>query len=164
MWSLPPPPPALTLARQLPPLSFQGFRAGMPVEQAGERIHTAGGSLGCKPTLDARMRDCTGAVRLPELPRAEVLVSSVHDSSAVIVLSFSGPTELAARWISELSERFGTPNQRGHAGRPRSWEWIRSGTMLRVTERKFGGGWETSVTLTHGPLLDGLGPTQPKPG
>src|SRR5690242_3119307 len=110
MW-LPPPPPALTTVGQLPPLSFQGFRAGMPVEQAAELIRAARGSLRCKPTLDARMRDCTGAVRLGELPHAEVLVSSVHDSSAVIVLSFSGAAELAARWIPELSERFGTPNQ-----------------------------------------------------
>ena len=135
----------------------------MPVAEAAKRLTTSGGTLSCRATLDWRMRDCTGSVRLPELPRLEILVSSVHDSAAVIVLSFHGPAELASRWIRSLTESFGTPNVQGRPGKPRSWQWIRTGTMLRVAERKSAGAWETSVTLTHGLLLDGLGPTQRKP-
>lgn len=157
------PPPASAPALQRPPLSFEGFRAGMPVAEAAQRIKASGGTLRCKATLDWRMRDCTGSLRLAELPPFEVLVSSVHDSAAVIVLSLRAAAEPASRWIPAFTETFGTPNLQGSAGKPRSWQWIRSGTMLRVVERKAAGGWEASITLTHGPLLDGLGPTQRKP-
>lgn len=154
---------AIVPAPQIPPLSFNGFRAGMPLAETVMRIKTSGGILNCKPTTDWRMRDCTGTLKLRELPPLEVLVSSVHDSAAVIVLSLHGTAELASRWIPDLTAAFGDPNQQGRSGRPRSWQWIRAGTMLRVAERKSAGAWETSVTLTHGPLLDGLGPTQRKP-
>jgi len=158
-----PPPPAIAPAAQYPPLGFHGFRAGMPVAEATDLIKASAGALGCKATPDWRMRDCTGSLRLPDLPRSGVLLSSVHDSAAVIVLSFRSAAELVSRWIPALSERFGTPNQQGSPGKPRSWQWIKTGTMLRVVQRKSGGAWEASVTLTHGPLLDGLGPTQRKP-
>lgn len=131
--------------------------------EAVARIKASGGTLTCKATLDWRMRDCTGSLKLPALPLLEVLVSSVHDSAAVIVLSLHGTAELASHWVAALTRSFGNPNHHGRPGGRAGWQWIRAGTMLRVAERKLAGAWETSVTLTHGPLLDGLGPTQRKP-
>ena len=144
----------------LPPLSFQGFQAGMPVPEAESFIRSSSGTLSCKTTLDWRMRDCTGRLRLAGSASAfEVLVSSVRDSSAVIVLSAKGVDRVATPWITELTERFGRPDYKQQSGQA-TWQWVRSGRMLRVIERKTAGQWETSVTLTHGPLLDGLGETQ----
>lgn len=151
------PPPIIAPAVQPPPpLSFLGFRAGMPVANAGSLIRAARGMLSCKPTTDSRMRECTG-----QLPRAgspvpfDVLISSVQDSSAVIVLSLRGGAGVS-RWVADLTRRFGRPNQR-QQGTQSSWQWIRDQKMLRVVERRAGGSREASVTLTHGPLLDGLG-------
>lgn len=155
-------PAALAPAPQTPsPLSFQGFQAGMPVRDAVAHIRGSAGSLSCKPTLDWRMRDCTGQVTLAGLRAPfDVLISSIHDSAAVIVLSTRSADRLAAPWVARLTEELGRPNQQRQPGGASSWQWIRAGKMLRVIERKSAGRWETSVTLTHGPLLDGLGPTQ----
>jgi hypothetical protein len=157
------PPPVIAPAVQNPPLSFNGFRAGMPLADAADRVKRLTGVLRCRATLDWRMRDCTGALKLPDLLPAEILISSVRDSAAVIVFSLHGTSKLASPWVAALTRDFGIPNHQGRPGRQQSWQWIRAGTMLRVAERKSAGGWETSVTLTHGPLLDGLGPTQHKP-
>jgi hypothetical protein len=157
------PPPVIAPAVQNPPLSFNGFRAGMPLPDAAERVKRLTGLLHCRATLDWRMRDCTGALKLPDLLRAEILISSVRDSAAVIVFSLHGTSRLASPWVAALTRDFGIPNHQGRPRRQQSWQWIRAGTMLRVAERKSAGGWETSVTLTHGPLLDGLGPTQRRP-
>jgi hypothetical protein len=151
------PPPAVAPAVQsLPPLSFQGFQAGMPVADAVSRIRANGGGLTCKSTTDARMRDCTGQMpRAGQSPPFQVLLSSVHDSAAVIVLSLAGATGVS-RWVADLTRQFGRPNYR-QRGTQSSWQWIRNRRMLRVAERKSGATREASVTLTHGPLLDGLG-------
>ena len=153
------PPPIVAAAPQtLPPLSFEGFRAGMLVADARAKIVAGGGRLSCKATTDQRMKDCTGT--LPAhgaLPAFELLISSIKDSSAVIVFSTSGSRRFSTTWVKQLTESFGRPN---HDDRPKalsSWQWIRQSRMLRVVERKKGVRWEASVTLTHGPLLDGLG-------
>jgi hypothetical protein len=151
-----PPPITAPAPQSLPPLSFLGFQAGMPVSEAVSRIRASRGTLICRSTTDPRLRDCTG-----QLPRAgqpssfQLLISSVHDSAAVIVLSLTGATSVS-RWVTELTREFGRPNRR-QQGTQSSWQWIRDRKMLRVTERSTGGRREASVTLTHGPLLDGLG-------
>jgi hypothetical protein len=157
-----PPPVVVPAVQTLPPLSFLGFRAGMPVHEAGSLIRAARGMLVCKATTDSRMRDCTGQLPQSELTTPfEVLISSVQDSSAVIVFSRRGGPSVS-RWVADLTRKFGRPNQK-QQGSQTSWQWIRDRKMLRVVERRAAGGREASVTLTHGPLLDGLGtpPSQP---
>ena len=147
------------LGHQLPPLSFSGFRPGMPVSDAVSLIRAAKGSLTCKSTTDARMKDCTGV--LPEsalAPSLDVLISSIKDSAAVIVFSHHGGTSPVTRWVTALTRSFGRPNHQEGSSQS-TWQWIRAGTMLRVVQRNLGARREASVTLTHGPLLDGLGST-----
>ncbi|HEV8355301.1 MAG TPA: hypothetical protein VGQ17_00875, partial [Gemmatimonadales bacterium] len=88
----PPPPraPIVAEAAQLPPLGFLGFRAGMAMAELRSLVQGASGRLGCKATSDPRMRECTGSFPLGEEPvrlQVGVLVSAVHDSAAVIVLT-----------------------------------------------------------------------------
>jgi len=158
-----PPPISASHIQALPPLSFLGFRAGMPVTEAVSLIRKSKGALTCKATADSRMRDCTGRVSTPETGTPlELLISSVHDSAAVIVFSLHGGTGPVARWVAALTTQFGRPNRQQHPGGRSSWQWIRARTMLRVAQRGSGPQAEASITLTHGPLLDGLGPAQSK--
>jgi hypothetical protein len=151
------------VSQDLPPLSFHGFRAGMPVRQATALIESIRGQLTCRASTDARMRECTGFI--PERgvtgPLA-VLISSVHDSAAVIVLSGTPPADLARTWIEDLAIDFGRPDYSAAPATQHTWQWVRRGRMLRVIVRNPGDTLETSVTLTHGPLLDGLGPPERK--
>lgn len=162
---LPPPPPAVqaALRQALPPLAFSGFRAGMPLPEARKLIQEAGGTLNCRPTSDPRMRDCTGALPLKRGERPlGLLISSIHDSAAVIVLSARALASISATWVGPLITQFGQPNRDSRPGGRKSWQWIRRSQMLRVVERKSGPWFEASGTLTDGPLLDGLGPPEKK--
>jgi hypothetical protein len=157
-------------APQLPALSFLGFRAGMPVAQARALIRAAGGSLECRMTSDPRMHECNGF--LPILQQAaretvSVLVSSVRDSAAVIVVSRHRGADEPTGLVATLTADFGTPNRQVGPGAQASWEWIRRGQKLVVAQRREENRLASSVTLTDGPLLDGLGspklkgPTRP---
>ena len=183
MSAAPPPPPApsaygylrqppavIAQVPQLPALSFLGFRAGMPVAQARALIRAAGGSLECRTTSDPRMHECNGF--LPILQQAaretvSVLVSSVHDSAAVIVVSRHRGADEPTGLVATLTADFGTPNRQVGPGAQASWEWIRRGQKLVVAQRREENRLASSVTLTDGPLLDGLGspklkgPTRP---
>ncbi len=160
----PAPPAAVTPAPQTPPpLSFIGFRARMSVADAEALTREAGGSLACKPASDRRIRECQGTFPLYGLTSPfAVLISSVNDSAAVIVLSHRRPGNAAEKWASALTLDFGTPNRNREQGIQMTWEWIRRGQMLRLVERKVGDHMEVAVTLTDGPLLDSLGPAKRK--
>ena len=159
------PPAVIAAAPQAqPPLRFLGFSAGMPTADAVSLLRGAGGTLTCKPTTDPRLKECNG--RLPRAGTAtafEVLISSIHDSAAVIVFSLHSASAPTTRWVTEVSREYGTPNKRQSGGQS-SWQWIRNRRMLRIVQRGSAARREASVTLTHGPLLDGLGPAgTPRP-
>jgi hypothetical protein len=155
---------SLTLAftsPQAPPLGFIGLRAGMPVSEARALITGARGSLSCKKTSDARLRECTGMMPFPKLRRPfEVLVSSIRDSAAVIVLTTAMSDTDTREWVRTLAQELGPPTHK--RGARESWQWVRRGQMLRVVLHRAGKQMEAAITLTHGPLLDGLGPANGK--
>jgi hypothetical protein len=151
------------LFQDLPPLSFLGFRAGMPVVEATALIESTQGQLTCRRSIDPRIRECTGFMPERGVVRPlSVLISSVHDSAAVIVLSGTPPPDLARTWIEDLTIDFGRPDHSAAPVSQHTWQWVRRSRMLRVIVRNPGAIVETSVTLTHGPLLDGLGAPQRK--
>ena len=158
-----PPPRAIAIAAQdFEPLSFAGFRAHMPMTEARALVSSAGGSLTCKATSDPRLRECTGSTRLPTVSRPfRLLISSVRDTAAVIVLTGAVPESDSRRWVGSLTRGFGTPNHRKDRRVSESWQWIRRSQMLRVIRNEADGIHETAVTLTDGPLLDALGPPPP---
>jgi hypothetical protein len=149
------------LAQALPPLSFSGFRPGMPTRDAAALITGSKGTVSCRGSSDPRLRECTGSFPIAGIaaPLA-VLISSVNDSAAVIVLSGRPPSEEARAWVEDLTIDYGRPNHRVSAESQHTWQWIRRGRMIRVVARLVGDTLEASVTLTHGPLLDGLGPPE----
>ncbi|SRR6266542_409912 len=158
--------PALVVQAQvLPGLSFLGFRAGMPVAHARSLIREACGRLDCRPTTDPRMRECNGSFPVrADAPgeSASVLLASVHDSAAVIVVSRHPAESELKKWVTALTEDFGIPNRQVGPGAQASWEWIRHRQKLVVAQRREDNRLASSVTLTDGPLLDGLGPPKRK--
>ncbi len=164
---IPPPPPApaaiAIAAQQLPPLAFVGFRAHMPMSEAHALVTSAGGSLICKATTDPRLRECTGNLPFPQIAQPfKLLISSVRDTAAVIVLTAAVRQADTKDWVRALTQDFGTPNYKPQPGVSESWQWIRKGQMLRIVQRISGGALEAAVTLTDGPLLDALGPPAPR--
>lgn len=155
-----------TSVQRPPPLAFVGFRAGMAVSDARAQISRSGGSLACKGTSDPRLRECTGSMPFPRLRRPfTILISSVRDSAGVIVLTSNIREGDTRGWVRALTEDQGKPNHKVEPGIGETWEWIRRGQMLRLSVRKVANQLETAVTLTHGPLLDALGPPpNKKPG
>jgi hypothetical protein len=145
-----------------PPIGFLGFTPGMPVRQAAALIKTARGTLTCRGASDPRMAECTGILPFPGLDRPlEVLISSINDSAAVIVFSGHPGDEVARTWTVNLTRSLGEPRlSLRQPGAQVIREWVRRGRMIRLVQRNPGNGRETSITLTHGPLLDGL--PQPK--
>jgi len=131
----------------------------MPMREARALAISAGGSLTCKATTDPRLRECTGVVPLLKgIPRFQLLISSVRDTAAVIVLTASVKERDTREWARALTRDFGTPNHKGNDRGSETWQWIRKGQMLRLIQHQSGGVLETAITLTDGPLLDALGP------
>lgn len=145
----------------LPPLGFAGFRAHMPMSEARALTASAGGTLACKPTTDPRLRECNGVMPYPKvIPRFSLLISSVRDTAAVIVLTASVRQSDTRDWARDLTRDFGEPDHKTDRVSER-WQWVRKGQMLRVIQHKAEGKIETAITLTDGPLLDALGPPPP---
>ena len=131
----------------------------MPMSEVQKLITGAGGSLACKPTTDPRLRECNGTMPFPKvIPPFKVLVSSVRDTAAVIVLTANVKDSDTRDWARALTQDFGTPNHKMEYRVSESWQWIRKSQMLRVIQHAGGGILESAVTLTDGPLLDALGP------
>jgi hypothetical protein len=167
MPTFPPPPPPIPVPiglaiQALPPLSFVGFRAHMPMSEARWLVTSAGGSLTCKATTDPRLCECTGVMPSPKPGSSfKLLISSVRDTAAVIVLTASVKQSQTRGWAHHLTQEFGAPNHRSDYRQSESWQWIRKGQMLRLIQHREGETRETAVTLTDGPLLDALGPPPP---
>ena len=133
--------------------------AHMPLSEVRALAQSAGGSLTCKATTDPRLRECTGAVPgSRSYPAFALLVSSVRDTAAVIVLTARVTGKEAREWVGDLTRDFGTPSHRTDRRSSESWQWVRKGQMLRVIGQTTGAVREVAVTLTDGPLLDALGP------
>ncbi len=163
---IPPAPPPVAVApaaQKLPPLSFAGFRAALPLAAAKDLIAASGGKLECKPSSDPRMRECTGSMPFATLDKPiEILVSAVKDSAAVIILTCYPTQATVTGWVAALTEDFGVPKNESQPGVQGSWLWVRRGQMMRVVERASHGALQAVINLTDGPLLDGLGPPQRK--
>ncbi len=135
----------------------------MPMSEAHSLATAAGGTLGCKATTDVRLRECNGSLPFPKAtPRFSVLISSVRDTAAVIVLTATVKESDTREWAGTLTREFGTPIHKSKHRSSESWQWVRKGQMLRVILHQAQGMTETAVTLTDGPLLDALGPPAPQ--
>lgn len=153
---------AAVLASSLPAqspelaLSFLGLEPGMHHPAADSAMARHGGTLQCQPTREPRITACRGRLRVS----GEVLstsISLVDDRVAIALISARLPAARIADWHAELVDRYGEAPASRRAGQE-SFQWIRSGRMLRLTVRREQGGLTASVSLLDGRLLDSLPP------
>jgi hypothetical protein len=148
----------------VPSLEFHGLEVGVPIRKLSARVGKLGGTLSCRPAKDPRLEECTGSVRFVQGgPRFSLIVSSVRDSAAVVILSGAASRDTAASWADSIAVRQGhvTPRNRGQQ---RTWQWVRYRQMLRLIHRREDSASVLTITLTDGPLLDNLGaPLQGRP-
>lgn len=144
--------------RSAPPsLEFRGLQVGVPIPDLRSRVRDLAGTLSCRPSRDPRLDECTGSVRLfPGAPHFSLIVSSVRDSAAVVILTGPAPRDTVADWAESIAWVQGRVLPRSR-GPQLIWQWVRYRQMLRLIHRQEGSGAVLTVTLTDGPLLDNLG-------
>lgn len=150
--------PAAAQAAPANPLSFHDFRPGMTVGEATALARGLGGSFSCQRSQrDRRVQECRGRAAGPELGGPVTLWGSAIDG-VLGVLTISGdvaPDQLDA-WRSHLELYHGRVDARVQ-GPQWTLQWVRRGTMIRLTWRIRQGEREASVSLVHGPTLDAWG-------
>lgn len=138
------------------PLYFHDFRPGMTIGEVTTLVGRLGGSFTCETaSRDSRVRECRGRAAGSELGGPVSLWGSAMDG-VLGVLTVSGdvaPDQLDD-WRSHLERQHGQVDARVQ-GRQWMLQWVRRGTMVRLTWRVGGGERRASVSFVHGPTLDG---------
>jgi hypothetical protein len=144
---------------ELPPLEFLGFRAGAELGEVAELTQALSGKrLHCERSRrDHEVSECRAEVRDPEGGGTLYLWLSAIDSVSA-VLTVSGPVSESrlSSWRDSLQVRFG-PVSATVQGTQSMMQWVRHGTMLRLTWRTEKSGRVASVSLVDGPVLDAWG-------
>lgn len=151
--------PAAAAAQSRPiPLSFHDFRPGMTIGEVTAVAARLGGSFSCEPAArDRRVSECRGTAAGPELGGPVELWGSAIDG-VLGVLTISGPVaaDQLDAWRSHLELYHGEVDATVQ-GRQWMLQWVRRGTMVRLTWRVGRGERRASVSLVHGPTLDHWG-------
>jgi len=151
--------PAPVVAQAAPatdPLVVFGIKAGAPVREVAEIIADRdGGHLRCdRSKVDLRVEECRATVSVPEAAEPLELWMSAIDSvtSVLTVAGNLAPDELD-QLRSSLERRYGRVNAKAQNSQ---WmmQWVRKGTMIRLTWRAQQGAKATSVALIDGNVLD----------
>jgi hypothetical protein len=144
---------------RLPSLRFFGFRAGISLDAASERVgDLSGTALACEQsTVDRGVMDCRSTFPDPITSDPVDLWLAVRDS-LVAILTISGPVSPVQfqAWRSSLVSAYGE-TEVVEQGSQSMLQWIRHRQMLRLTWRTFTDSTAASVSLIDGPLLDGWG-------
>lgn len=153
---------AAGLAGQVRPVvsfEFLGFQPGMPRAAIDTAAHAAGAdSLRCVvSSSDPRVGECRASLSNADADRTvDLWLSTVDDTASILTLSASLTTSRLDRWRDFLVARYGaaTPRSRGPVT---MLQWISGGRMLRLAWRSKGRGFDTSVSMVDGRVLDGWG-------
>lgn len=146
-------------ARPAVAFEFLGFRPGMARPAIDTAAHLAGAdSLQCTVSQsDPRIRECRASLPNADADRTvDLWFSTVGDTASVLTLSASLSSPRLDRWREFLEARFGAaaPRTRGPVT---MLQWISDRRMLRLTWRSRGRGFDVSVSLVDGRVLDGWG-------
>lgn len=153
-----------------PPLSFLGFEPGARLESVDRRLRTLGSrGLRCdRARADRRVQECRATLVDSAAARPLTLWLSAVDSGVGILTVSAGVTGVELdRWKGSLERRFGVVGAKVQGGQ---WmlQWVRRGTMLRLTWKVEQGVRVASVSLVDGRVLDDWGRTraaaEPVPG
>jgi hypothetical protein len=143
-------------------LQFFGFRAGAPLDELSDRLHSLGGGLlRCKRSrTDTRVSECRASLSYPELgKKVSLWVSAIDSVAGIMTLSGVVAPGQLDRWQESLRVRYGVVGKRVQ-GTQSMHQWVRRGRMIRLTWRLEAGGEVASVSLVDGRVLDDWGRTQ----
>ena len=137
-------------------LEMLGLAPGLTQSDLQGRVAKLGSKLSCRAsTVDKRFSECT-AVVVREGHTWELLASVVDGTSAVLLLKTAISAKDLEAMKDGLAEKLGRPNYRKR-GNQLSYEWVRSGRMMRLTSRsEKGAAIQLSVSLVEGSVLDAL--------
>ena len=143
----------------LPPLAFLGFEAGQSLDTVGKTVRALGGrGLRCdRSRRDRTVLECRASVVDPVSRRAvDLWLSAIDSATGVMTLSSPVSGVELDSWRSGLENAFGVVDANVQGSQ---WmlQWVRQGTMLRLTWRIDKGAKVASVSLVDGHVLDGWG-------
>jgi hypothetical protein len=140
-------------------LQFLGFRVGAPLNELSLQLQSLGGGrLRCRRSrVDDRVSECRGL--LPDRvqgTRIDVWVSAIDSMAGVITLSGVVAPDRLDFWKRALLDRYGEVGAKVQ-GSQSMLQWVRRGTMIRLTWRLEARGKVASVSLVDGHVLDDWG-------
>ncbi len=138
------------------PLSIFGIRAGAPVSEVAEIIADRdGGHLRCdRSKVDVRVEECRATVTVPEAAEPlELWMSAVDSITSVLTVAGNFAPDELDQLRRAFERRYGRVNAKAQNSQ---WmmQWVRKGTMIRLTWRAQQGAKATSVALIDGNVLD----------
>ncbi len=142
-----------------PPLRFLGLQVGLPLDALAREVTAMGGKpMHCdRSRRDPSVHECRASVRSPGAGEPLALWASIVDSSTSI-LTLSGPVSGVQldEWKTALQSDYG---EVGAQVQGSQWmmQWVRQGTMIRLTWRIENGAKVASVSLVDGRILDAWG-------
>jgi hypothetical protein len=150
--------PAAAQTAPANPLTFHDFRPGMTVGEAAALARRLGGDFTCRTSRrDRRVEECRGRAAGPEMGGPVTLWGSAVDGVlGILTISADVAPDQLDAWRSHLELHHGTVDARVQ-GPQWMLQWVRRGTMIRLTWRIRRGERRASVSLVHGPTLDGWG-------
>jgi hypothetical protein len=138
------------------PLVIFGIRAGAPVREVAEIIADRdGGHLRCdRSKVDVRVEECRATVTVPEAAEPlELWMSAVDSITSVLTVAGNLAPDELDQLRRSLERRYGRVNAKAQNSQ---WmmQWVRKGTMIRLTWRAQQGAKATSVAIIDGNVLD----------
>lgn len=149
------------LSAQAAPVGFEflGFHPGMARPAIDTAAHAAGAdSLECQASqADPHLSECRASLSTADADRTvDLWFSAVDDTATVLTLSARLTSARLDRWREFLSARYGAPPPRTR-GPMTMLQWISDRRMLRLTWRAHGRGFDASVSMVDGRVLDAWG-------
>ena len=115
----------------------------------------AGGNLRCERSkVDTRVEECRATVTVPEAAEPlELWMSAVDSVTSVLTVAGNLAPDELDQLRSSLERRYGRVDAKAQNSQ---WmmQWVRKGTMIRLTWRAQQGAKATSVALIDGNVLD----------
>lgn len=149
------------IAQSRPVVTFEflGFRPGMARAALDTAVHAAGAdSLHCVASpSDPHIGECRASLPNADADRTvDLWLSTVDDTASILTLSAPLTTSRLDRWREFLVGSYGAsaPSVRGPVT---MLQWISDGRMLRLAWRPRGRGFDASVSMVDGRVLDGWG-------
>jgi hypothetical protein len=154
--ALAPTPLAAQAAPATDPLAVFGINAGSPVRLVAEIIADRdGGHLRCdRSKVDLRVEECRATISVPEAAEPlELWMSAVDSITSVLTVAGNLAPDELDQLRTSLERRYGRVNAKAQNSQ---WmmQWVRKGTMIRLTWRAQQGAKATSVALIDGNVLD----------